>query len=185
MPIPRKEPNSHSREKKNRRKKIYIRILMSIFIGLIIAVTIRKFILFPHTMTNNFMAPNFVAGKTVYITPIFNRSYLLIGDMVLIKHPLNDTIFISRIAGKTGDRIAIINKIFYRNGNEIANSPGKYLFSDSRTPFPADFSSRDNLPEIIVKENSFFVLADNRDEGLDSREIGLISTKNLIGKALF
>ena len=157
---------------------------VALLLGLVLAYLVRILFIFPHTIKNNFMAPNFPAGKKVYIIPSVKTSELSIGDMVLVKHPLNNTVFVSRIAARPGDRVEIRNKVLIRNGNSIENSK-KFNFSDKRTAFPEEFSKRDNMSEIIVKEDTFFVLADNRDEGLDSRQLGLISATFITGKILF
>lgn len=51
--------------------------------------------------------------------------------------------------------------------------------------FPKSFSGRDNIEEVFVKDRNFFLLSDNRDECLDSRELGLISEEKIIGKMVF
>ncbi|MCE9500555.1 MAG: signal peptidase I [Leptospira sp.] len=166
-------------------QRIIIRILISIFAGSILALTIRQFLIYPIRMENNFMAPEWKTGKLVFITPIFRKENLLIGDTVLSRSPLDpQRVFISRIAAKAGDKFEIKDKDTLRNGNPIRLNAGKVLFTDTRV-FPSSFSKRDNTGEIYVKEGTFFLLSDNRDESLDSRELGLIPESNIIGKIIF
>lgn len=124
--------------------------------------------------------------KIIFVTPFFNKGNLKVGDVVLSKNPLNEeTVFISRIAAKSGDKIHISNKKLYRNMNPISEESKSIQFTDKRPSFPRSFSKRDNFDEVFVKDRSFFLLSDNRDESLDSRELGLISEEKIIGKMVF
>jgi signal peptidase I len=40
------------------------------------------------------------------------------------------------------------------------------------------------LPTYTVKENYYFVMGDNRDNAIDSRYIGLVAEKNIIGRII-
>ena len=91
---------------------------------------------------------------------------------------------LARVVGRKGDRVSLKNKKLFRNGNQISESD-KVIFTDKRSPFAPSFSRRDNLDEILVKEKTYFLLADNRDEGIDSRELGLIAQDSILGKVLF
>ena len=96
----------------------------------------------------------------------------------------DSSVLLARVVGRKGDRISIKNKKLFRNGNQISET-NFVLFTDKRSPFSGSFSKRDNLDEVLVKEKSYFLLADNRDEGIDSRELGLISQDSILGKVLF
>ena len=165
-------------------KRLFIRIIVSVLLSFVLVYTIKYFILFPYTITNDFMNPEFKKGTKVFITYLFQRDKLLIGDVVLVKVNSEGNVLLARVVGRKGDRISIQNKKIFRNGNQI-NEGTKVLFTDKRSPFSTSFSRRDNLNEVIVKEKTFFLLADNRDEGIDSRELGLIAQDSIIGKLLF
>ena len=162
-------------------KRILIRISLSLFIAVTIAYAVKFFF---YTITNEFMAPSFKKGSKVYISHLFSKDKLLIGDVILVKVNSDSSVLLARVVGRKGDRISIKNKKLFRNGNQISET-NFVLFTDKRSPFSGSFSKRDNLDEVLVKEKSYFLLADNRDEGIDSRELGLISQDSILGKVLF
>ena len=41
-----------------------------------------------------------------------------------------------------------------------------------------------NFGPLVIPENKFFVMGDNRDNAMDSRFIGLIDQNNYVGKAI-
>ena len=64
--------------------------------------------------------------------------------------------------------------------------------SDLRLKIVADekctqgiFSSKPEIIKILVAEDSFFLLNDNRSDYYDSRTFGQINKKNIIGKAIY
>ncbi|NUM42451.1 MAG: signal peptidase I, partial [Leptospiraceae bacterium] len=181
-----KRENTSARDKKKFYRKVAIRIFLSCILGFIISLLFRNYLLYPIKISDRVMEPSIKKGQYVFITPFFNHGNLKIGDVVLSKNPLNETYtFLSRIAGKSGDRIYISNKKLFRNMNLIDEEKKGIQFTDKRTMFPKSFSGRDNIEEVFVKDRNFFLLSDNRDECLDSRELGLISEEKIIGKMVF
>jgi signal peptidase I len=79
-----------------------------------------------------------------------------------------------------GDTVEIRNKQVIVN-NGVAKE-GCIIYSDSKI-LPADISPRDNFGPFTVPANSYFVLGDNRDRSLDSRNFGVVSKANIEGKA--
>ena len=58
-------------------------------------------------------------------------------------------------------------------------------FNDKRSPFPSILSNRDYFSEIKLNSNQFFILCDNRDNCMDSREYGAISIEDIVARNLF
>lgn len=130
------------------------------------------------------MEPEIKKDSRIFLSHLFQKDKLLIGDIVFVRINEREAL-LARIVGRKGDRISIKNKKLYRNGNQIAESTDKIHFTDKRSPFAGSFSKRDNLDEILVKDKTYFLLVDNRDEGVDSRQLGLIQQDSIIGKLLF
>ena len=137
-----------------------------------------------------------ISGRFFYNEP--NR-----GDIVVFKTPTdNKTDYIKRVIGLPGDAIKIKDNIIIINGkpiNTMKIGDEKYKFFDveliretldNNTYYDvyefkksATFMNTNDYEEIIIPEDYFFVLGDNRDNSQDSRFIGLIPMINLVGRA--
>jgi len=95
------------------------------------------------------------------------------GDVVVFKSPTNPhRDFIKRIIGVPGDEVEIRNNTVYING-EALDEP--YTKSPTTCPCgPWD-----------IEEGHYFVLGDHRSNSSDSRVIGPIPEKDIVGKAWF
>ena len=85
---------------------------------------------------------------------------------------------VKRVIGMPGDTIQMINKNVYINGELHQGGYEQYL--DYRV-----IPRRDNFGPIVVPENSYFVLGDNRDFSADSRHWGFLDRSDITGTPLF
>lgn len=130
------------------------------------------------------------------------------GDVVVFKFPQdNRTDFIKRIIGLPGDRLKLENGRLFINGQLInRDAQEDFVLRDQSgnaeryhqyiETLPegfkhkiieiSDFENVDDMPEIEIPQNSYFVMGDNRDRSDDSRiNVGFVPAENLIGKARF
>ena len=129
------------------------------------------------------------------------------GDVVVFKFPQdNKTDFIKRIIGLPGDKIKMQDGILYINGKPVERQQiedfvirdkfgngeryRQYIetLSNGVKHNILEISDRqvfvDNMVEVTVPENSYFVMGDNRDRSDDSRlSVGFVPFENLVGKA--
>ncbi|MDY4841821.1 MAG: signal peptidase I [Alphaproteobacteria bacterium] len=129
------------------------------------------------------------------------------GDVVVFKFPQdNKTDFIKRIIGLPGDKIKMQDGILYINGKNVDRQQiedfvirDKFGNGERYTQYVEtlpngvkhnilEISDRqelvDNMVEVTVPENSYFVMGDNRDRSDDSRlSVGFVPFENLVGKA--
>ena len=134
-----------------------------------------------------FIAQSFVVEGTSMLPTLDNNQRLLVdkltyrfrepghGDIIVFRYPANpQEEFIKRIIAVPGDSIAIANGKVYVNGNVIAED---YILE----PTIRGFSPH------IVPEGHYFVLGDNRNDSLDSRDprVGFVPRENIIGRAVW
>ena len=95
------------------------------------------------------------------------------GDVIVFRYPRDPSRdFIKRVIAVPGDTVSIHDGQVSVNGKLLEEN---YL----------DETTRGNLDETIVPENSYFVLGDNRSNSSDSRSWGFVPEENIIGKAMF
>jgi signal peptidase I len=110
---------------------------------------------------------------------------------------------VKRVIGIPGDRIHLRNGVVYRNGEALQEPyimPRSGRHSDFRDEFPqfAPPASPDIPPEwtmikrdntrgedLVVPEDDYFGMGDNRENSLDSRYWGFIPRQNIVGRPMF
>jgi signal peptidase I len=122
------------------------------------------------------------------------------GDIIVFRYPVDiRQTFVKRVIGVPGDRIHLVDKQVYRNGEKLVE-PYKFHKTDYIDPYRDNFPSAagaqvldrgmqmldHNLVngEVVVPEGSYFAMGDNRDSSLDSRYWGFVPRENIIGKPL-
>lgn len=153
-------------------KKVLKNILPYILI-IITVILIRLFVVTPVQVVGSSMYPNLKDKEILLLNKIvnINKSYKRF-DIVVIKY--NSETIIKRIIGLPGEKIEYVDNILYVNG-EIIDETFEHDITD-------DFNIQE-LGEDKVPDNTYLVLGDNRGISKDSRIIGFIGKKNIIGKA--
>ncbi|MDR0453206.1 MAG: signal peptidase I [Deferribacteraceae bacterium] len=152
----------------------------SLVIAFVIAMIIRTFLLSAYTIPSGSMLETLQIGDYLFVGKI---SYLLgnprFGDVAVFEYPLEpEKDFIKRVMGVPGDKIKIVDRVVYRNGEPLDEKYKRLVKF-----YSADYIS-DNVPEFTVPEGQYLMMGDNRDESYDSRFWGFVSRKSFKGKAL-
>lgn len=130
------------------------------------------------------------------------------GDIAVFKLPSdNSTDYIKRVIGLPGDRIQMIGGVLNINGVPVKRERiADYISTDAwRRPTPiiryketlpngvtheiiereGDRGTFDDTPVFQVPPNHFFMMGDNRDNSLDSRDrsVGYVPFENFVGRA--
>jgi len=175
-------------QKKKRVKYLYMKNFFSFFfeifkiaiLALLIVLPIRYFVFQPFVVKGASMDPNFSEGDYLIIDELSYRfREPERGEVIVFKYPLSPSQrFIKRIIGLPGETIEMEdNKITILNEgkNEVLDE-SSYLLSNN---------FKKGKLKISLKEEEYFVLGDNRNASLDSRNFGLLPQKYIIGRVLF
>ena len=97
-----------------------------------------------------------------------------VGDIVAIRMPNGDR-YVKRVIALEGDSVELKDGAVYVNGKKLQESyiQGETLPENDRVKYP-----------YIVEKDAVFVLGDNREESIDSREFGAVIKKNVKGRIL-
>lgn len=122
------------------------------------------------------------------------------GEVIVFVPPHDPTKnYVKRLVGLPGDTLEMRGKVLYRNGRkQIENYVRHSGLGDTYTAGmnwqcrfrPADARgrcrpTRDSWGPVVVPENHFMVLGDNRDDSEDSRYWGFVERAALRGRPLF
>lgn len=141
--------------------------------GFLISFLFGKFVLTNVAITTNDVKVTLPKASNGYFFPV-RKTDFVVGDLVLYESPDSQNLFLlGRVVGIPGDRIKLEMKKLYRNGGVVPPEFAPEVFADSRN-LPKALSNRDNLEEIKILPGTYFVMAENRDESLDSRHYGPI-----------
>ena len=143
------------------------------------------------------MEPNFQNGQYLIVNEFgFKKTTVAVSDLklfsvgafrdiarqtvVVFRYPKNPgTFFIKRIIGLPGEKIEVKNgsyKIFNKE-NPDGFSPDESAYLDKNTKTTGDMV-------IMLKDNEYFVMGDNRAFSSDSRAWGPVTDDNIIGEVL-
>ena len=190
--------------KENLRKKVNItrEWVNTGLVAVALAWVIMSFIIQAFKIPSGSMMNTFKIGDHIFVAKFiygiripFSRKYVWPfqdpkrGEIVVFQFPLEPKKdFIKRCIGVPGDTIEIKDKRLYVNGElqeeEYAIYADEKVYPNSRQ-LPVMYRNRDNLASVVVPENFYFVMGDNRDHSYDSRFWGPLDRGSIKGKALF
>ena len=150
--------------------------LRDILISLGISAFIIIFLYQPVKVEGTSMLPGLEDQERIFINKLVYRlEPVRRGDIVVFHYPLDPSkSYIKRVIGVAGDHVRIVSgKVFV---NKV------HLREDY---VPADFADERSYPEMVVPQDSYFVLGDHRSMSNDSREFGVVQQRYIYGKAVF
>lgn len=166
----------------------------ALFIALVLALVIRALVVQAFSIPSGSMIPTLLVGDYLLVNkfgygirnPFTNKVLVPTwspqrGDVAVFIFPQDPSKdYIKRIIGLPGDRVQVINKKVYINGELYATPQAR--FADNVVISPGQ-STRDNFGPVVVPKDSYFFMGDNRDQSYDSRFWGFVPMDALRGKA--
>lgn len=153
-----------------------IKEILPYIIIILIVVLIRSFIITPIIVSGDSMKPNLHNKEVLLEQKIgYNSSSIKRFDIVVIKKD-NEEI-IKRIIGLPGEHISYKNNKLYVNDKLVES---EYTYRNTN-----DFNLEEICSCSTIPEGKYLVLGDNRPISKDSRIIGLIDEKDILGKAIY
>ncbi|MBI2896043.1 MAG: signal peptidase I [Deltaproteobacteria bacterium] len=165
---------------------------------LLVAFVVAKFLLFEiEELGHDYMAPNILTGDQI---AVYTRASPERGDVVVCEHPREPgRRVIGRLVGVAGDEVAIERGALFLNGTAVAvTSPEPDTFrltgdQELRLVRETLGSGRSWLTAVdpahpvqmreVEVESGWYLLADNRPSGTDSRAFGEVHPSLCKGRA--
>lgn len=133
---------------------------------LLIIIIIRIFFYSPIRVNGSSMYPTLQDKEFMILNKIGLQKGINRFDIVVVES--NGKYIIKRVIGLPGESVMYSDNKLYINGKAIEDNYSK--------------SETENFENIILKNNEYFVMGDNREVSKDSRVIGPVNIKNIKGK---
>lgn len=131
-----------------------------------VIILIRTYIVTPIRVNGTSMYPTLKQNEIMILNKIGLKSGIDRFDIVVVKTDNNR--IIKRVIGLPGESVMYEDGKLYINGKYVEDS---YSLSETK-----DFDN------IVLKEDEYFVLGDNREVSKDSRIIGPVNKEQILGK---
>jgi signal peptidase I len=185
--------------------------MLTVLIVVVFMITfvVQAFRVPSESMENTLLIGDFVLADKLHfgsasgvVSKLLPYRQIQHGDIIVFHYPVDPSqYFVKRVVGLPGDRIHLRNAVVYLNGNALEESYVIHsfpYFNFYRDNFPAqvglsaevDRKWRHEMPkhldhgDLVVPQDSYFVMGDNRDRSLDSRYWGFVPRANVLGRPL-
>lgn len=146
------------------------------FLVIVVVIPIRAFVVSPFIVDGASMHPTFenldylVVDEIVYRFKAPER-----GDVIVLRYPANPSVFyIKRIIGLPNENVSID-----RGMVTVTAAGGETLALSEPYTVNEDATYTD---DVLLKENEYFVMGDNRPNSSDSRAWGPLPRKDIVGR---
>ncbi|TMW70480.1 signal peptidase I [Alteribacter natronophilus] len=150
----------------------------------IIAALVRGFMFTNYVVYGQSMMPTINDGERIIVNKIGYEIAEPNRFDLIIFHATEDTDYIKRVIGLPGDTLRYEEDTLYINDEphdeeflaQFREEQGGGILTD-------DFTLEDITGELEVPPGHIFVLGDNRQNSIDSRQIGFVPMEHIVGRA--
>jgi signal peptidase I len=141
-----------------------------------ISILIITFFYQPVRVEGTSMLPRLEDHDRLFINKfVYHIESIQRDDIVVFHYPRDpEKSYIKRVIGLPGDRIWIDHGQVWVNGTHLRENYVPDLYRDNRS-----------MAEMVVPDDSYFVMGDHRSISSDSREFGPVERDLIYGKAVF
>lgn len=151
-------------------------IVVALLIGILILQFVKPTIVKEHSMEPTLEENDYIfLSKQAYRFGEPAHGDIIVFHTDLVQANGDEKLLIKRVIGLPGDEIAIRDGVVYRNDEPLEE------------PYTLEGYTASEMEEVTVPEGSLFVMGDNRQNSIDSREsvLGYIAIDRVLGKAVF
>jgi signal peptidase I len=150
--------------------------LRDLLVSAVASVLIITFLYQPVRVEGTSMLPQLEDRDRLFINKfVYRLSAIERGDVVVFHYPRDpEKSYIKRVIALPGDRLRIDHGQVWLNGKR-----------QTETYVPEEYRDSRSIAEIVVPEDSYFMMGDHRSISSDSREFGPVERSLIYGKAVF
>ena len=169
MQTEKTENQTHEKKKEPEKKESIWSILRPCIITVVVGLLVITFIARPSRVGGHSMEDTFHNGDLVILWELNYKPER--GDVVVVNqdNALNETL-VKRVIGIGGDHVQVQDGTVTVNGKQLSE------------PYVKEQQWSGNNADLIVPDGDVFLMGDNRNHSSDSRVIGPVSQKDIIGK---
>ena len=178
----REERRKKKQEKKPPKRRV-LDFVVTIVIGVVLAVLLTQFVIQRNTVIGSSMIPTLEDQDEVFVEKIsrlfengLKRGNIVTADTDEKTSNGNEMIIIKRVIGLPGERVTIKNGNVYIN-DALLDEP--YLAEGVRTA-----PHLEKYADVTLQKDQYYLLGDNRTNSRDSRDIGPVSRDEIAGKLI-
>jgi signal peptidase I len=147
-----------------------------LLVSAIASILIITFLYQPVRVEGTSMLPRLEDRDRLFINKfVYHISSIERGDVVVFHYPRDpEKSYIKRVIAIPGDRLRIDHGVVWLNGKRQREA---YV--------PEEFRDSKSLAEMVIPDDTFFMMGDHRSISSDSREFGPVERSLVYGKAVF
>lgn len=157
-------------------------ILKIALAAFIIVFLVRQYFFANYIVNGESMMPTIEEGNRLLVNKIELEFRSPKRFDLIVFHANENEDYIKRVIGLPGDTIKYENDQLYVNGKAV-DEPYLHEYKEALVEgqLTEDFTLLEKTGHKTVPEDHYFVLGDNRRHSYDSRHIGFISQKEIVG----